>query len=624
MRLLQRGRTGGFSLTKDFVGDDTIPPYAILSHTWNEGQEVTFQDIIDGTGQSKTGYDKIRFCRRQAERDGLRYFWADTCCINKLEYGELQEALNSMFRWYQNAVKCYVYLSDVSTAKRKANNEVSGFTWEPSFRVSRWFTRGWTLQELLAPSSVEFFSQEWKRLGDKRLLAQQIHKITGISESALQGAPLSQFSVNKRLSWMENRQTKLEEDKAYSLLGIFGVYMPSIYGEGMARASQRLMHKISKLEKCMQDLRITDPCDDKKRIEDTNGGLLKDSYRWILENSDFQRWRDGQQSRLLWIKGDPGKGKTMLLCGIINELNKSMAKTHHLSYFFCQATDSRINTATAVLRSLLYLIVNRQPSLVSHIWKKHDHAGKTLFEDANAWVALSEIFTNILQDPSLNSTYLIVDALDECVTDLPKLLDFIVQKTSVSSRVKWIVTSRNDAQTEQRLRLNNSGTRLNLELKENATQVSCAVNAYIDYCVSELSQIQHDTFLRDSVREKMQQKAHGTFLWVSLVIKELKEKDVMAWEVLQVLDEVPTELKDVYRRMMKQITRLQRQYPEFCRQILSTIIATYRPLHLEELYVLSGLPTQIQNAKQTTATIVKMWLVPYNTRRQCLHHPSVS
>jgi hypothetical protein len=116
----------------------------------------------------------------------------------------------------------------------------------------------------------------------------------------------------------------------------------------------------------------------------------------------------------------------MLLCGIINELKASIAKTDLLSYFFCQATDARINNATAVLRGLVYLLVDQQPSLISHIWKKYNHAGKSLFEDANAWVALSEIFTNILQDPSLNSTYLIIDALNECVADLLKLLDFIV------------------------------------------------------------------------------------------------------------------------------------------------------------------------------------------------------
>jgi hypothetical protein len=112
--------------------------------------------------------------------------------------------------------------------------------------------------------------------------------------------------------------------------------------------------------------------------------LLKDSYRWILENPEFQQWRSAQQSPLLWIRGDPGKGKTMLLCGIINELNKSTVETALLFHFFCQATDSRINNATAVLRGLIYILIDQQPSLVSHIQKKYDHVGKALFEDANA------------------------------------------------------------------------------------------------------------------------------------------------------------------------------------------------------------------------------------------------
>jgi hypothetical protein len=242
----------------------------------------------------------------------------DTCCIDKSNTAELQKAINSMFRWYRHATRCYGYLSDVSTAE---------FTWEPAFRASKWFTRGWTLQELLAPRSVEFFSKEGKRLGDKCSLQQQIHEITGVPESALQGALLSQFSVNERFSWIGRRQTKLEEDKAYSLIGVFGVYVAPLYGEGMAAAFKRLQDEIDKLEQCIQHLRVTDPRGDKKRIEDTKGGLLEDSYRWILDNADFQRWRNDQQSRLLWIKGDPGKGKTMLLCGIIDELVKSNAKT---------------------------------------------------------------------------------------------------------------------------------------------------------------------------------------------------------------------------------------------------------------------------------------------------------
>ncbi|UKZ72429.1 Vegetative incompatibility protein HET-E-1 [Trichoderma virens FT-333] len=131
---------------------------------------------------------------------------------------------------------------------------------------------------------------------------------------------------------------------------------------------------------CLTHLRTTDPRHDKARIEATKGGLFKDSYRWILEHSDFQQWRDDERSRLLWIKGDPGKGKTMLLCGIVNELSpetrlEDQKANTLLSYFFCQATDERINSATAVLRGLIYLVVEQQPLLVSHIQEKYKHGG---------------------------------------------------------------------------------------------------------------------------------------------------------------------------------------------------------------------------------------------------------
>jgi hypothetical protein len=183
MHLLQYNDDGEFSLTQFF---DDIPRYAILSHTWGQ-EEVTFNDMIAGNGARKTGFNKIRFCGEQARRDRLQYFWVDTCCIDKSNAVELQEAINSMFRWYQNAVKCYVYLSDVSTKKRKASDSFIEYTWEPAFRFSKWFTRGWTLQELLAPGpgSVEFFSQEGDHLGDKTSLERQIHEITGITVSAL-------------------------------------------------------------------------------------------------------------------------------------------------------------------------------------------------------------------------------------------------------------------------------------------------------------------------------------------------------------------------------------------------------------------------------------------------------
>ena len=234
-------------LTNDLVHN--IPSYAILSHTWGpDTEEVTFRDLVDGTGEDKIGYKKVKFCEEQAKRDGLRYFWVDTCCIDKSNYTELNTAINSMFRWYQNSARCYVYLSGIS-APGYGGSHHSGRTWESAFRAHRWFTRGWTLQELLAPASVEFFTQDGERLGDRRSLEQQIHEVTEIAVPALRKSNLSQFDVEERFKWAEKRHTTLEEDWVYCLLGIFGTHMPFLYGEGKANALRRLKKEIADTSK---------------------------------------------------------------------------------------------------------------------------------------------------------------------------------------------------------------------------------------------------------------------------------------------------------------------------------------------------------------------------------------
>jgi len=248
MRLLRTDENGEVSLTKDLI--DNFPPYAILSHTWgNDDEEVTFDDLMKGTGKAKYGYQKIRFCVTRASNDKLQHFWIDTCCIDKSNNTELSEAIISMFRWYRNATICYVYLADVSTAGQDSRAQL----WEPAFRKSRWFSRGWTLQELIAPSSVEFFSTEGQLIGSKHLLEQQIHEITGIAIKALQGRALSEFSVDERLSWAEFRETKREEDRAYSLLGILNVVISPLYGEGVESAFRRLYEEIDKRRISVQD-----------------------------------------------------------------------------------------------------------------------------------------------------------------------------------------------------------------------------------------------------------------------------------------------------------------------------------------------------------------------------------
>ena len=254
MRLLRLGPGDELTLTKV---DQDLPPYAILSHTWGrENDEVNFRDVMEKTGKDKPGYKKIVFCGEQARTDSLDYFWVDTCCIDKTSSTELSESINSMFNWYRDAKICYVYLEDVSNSEGgRSEAEISGAIWKSAFQGSRWFTRGWTLQELLAPVSVKFFDQHGSLLGDKSILKQLVSDITGIAERALLEVPPTDFKVSERYEWARGRRTTREEDWAYSLQGIFGVCFEPVYGEGREKAVRRLVNEI-KEDLLSVDIRI--------------------------------------------------------------------------------------------------------------------------------------------------------------------------------------------------------------------------------------------------------------------------------------------------------------------------------------------------------------------------------
>lgn len=326
----------------------------------------------------------------------------------------------------------------------------------------------------------------------------------------------------------------------------------------------------------------------------------------MLENAAYQQWRRTENTQVLWIKGDPGKGKTMLLCGIIDELTALEHSTNQqpgvlVSYFFCEAADARSNDATSVLRGLIYLLADKQPSLIRRIQKKHDHAGKALFEDTNAWFAVSGIITDILQDLQSKDTYLIIDALDECApSDLPKLLNFI--QASSSPRVKWIISSRNQPQIERRILSDQHLVTLSLE--QNAEHVSRSVDEYIKLRVAKLSSIADDENLKADVTNIMRRKSHGTFLWVSLVIGELDAAS--SWEVQHIVKELPESLKEVYRRMIKQIQENRQRIAEQCRALLSTVAVAYRPLRLDELALLAGVQDNISDKPQFITELVNL------------------
>ncbi len=336
--------------------------------------------------------------------------------------------------------------------------------------------------------------------------------------------------------------------------------------------------------KCLADLRVTDPRDDKVRIEQAKGGLLKEAYRWVLTTSEFRQWRNDEQIRLLWVKGDPGKGKTMLLCGIAEELQNTASKTNLVSYFFCQATEPRINNATAVLRGLIYMMVVQQPMLISHIRKKYDLAGKQLFEDGNALTTLEAILSSMLEDPKLQSSYILIDALDECMTDLSPLLK-LIQSLAAKSSTKWIVSSRNWQIIDKWLNKTTQKVRLCLELNEES--VSTAVGAYITSQVDQLAEKNdYDSDTQVTVQNYLSSKAQGTFLWVALVCQELA--DTSGWKARKRLTAFPPGLDALYRRMIDQIC--SSEDASLCIRILAVVSTTYQPLTLDELASFIDLP----------------------------------
>lgn len=341
---------------------------------------------------------------------------------------------------------------------------------------------------------------------------------------------------------------------------------------------------------CLKDLLLTDPRDDKKRISDIKGGVLRDSCSWIHEHPAYRHWRDNDHGQLLWIKGDPGKGKTMLLIDIIDRIDgqrkdgdQSNATGPALSYFFCQSTEPNMNNATAVLRGLMHRLVIERPELKSKLHERYKVSGKKLFEGQNAFFALADVLSDMLRAPESRDAILIVDALDECEAGQERLLKFIRK----SSHMKWMVSSRNWPDIEERL---GDAEQIQLELHQNS--ISEAVRTYIHYKVDELATSKkYDKPTKDAVRNHLSANADGTFLWVALVCKELADSKIRRkGHTFSRLKMFPSGLDPLYMRMVEKL--LDSYDAELCKKILAIASVVYRPITLQELKVLTEFKNQ--------------------------------
>ncbi|KAJ3523681.1 hypothetical protein NM208_g12356 [Fusarium decemcellulare] len=330
---------------------------------------------------------------------------------------------------------------------------------------------------------------------------------------------------------------------------------------------------------CFAAFELTDPQLDKKTLQSRKGTPLWDSYRWVLKHDAYEKLVDDPSSRVLWISGEPGKGKTMLLCGIIDELEKS---PRPLSYFFCQVTEPNLSSDTAVMRGLIYVLLDHQPSLISVVRPYYDKKKEKLFDSANSSVLLGEILTNMLQDASLHDAFLVVDALDECKVGRDRLTKLIVGLSS-SCRAKWIVSSRRWPEIGREL--TDAQGLIPLELEKNRESVTEAVQSYIRTRVSGLAKNwDNDTNLKDKVSKYMVSHADNTFLWVALVCGKLADLRISKRLVLEELGRFPKGLTDLFNIMMERI--LTSSEADRLKTVLATACVAYRPLTWEEMTTL--------------------------------------
>ncbi|KAI5921476.1 hypothetical protein F4810DRAFT_712511 [Camillea tinctor] len=574
MRLLTLRENGELALTANISGN--VPPYAILSHTWGEDDdEVTFKDIEKG------------------------YFWVDTCCIDKSNSTELAEAINSMFKWYQNAERCYVYLADVPPKDHQTFGYMLRSTWEPYFRKCTWFTRDWTLQELIAPPKVEFFSAQRQRLGDKNSLEKLLHDITRIDKAALRGRALSEFTVSQRMSWSEGRETKREEDRAYSLLGIFNVYLPLLYSEGVDNAFRRLEKEIycpspnradglsfnrhvstrqASLRKGLLDLLYFEDSDIRLRnLKSPN----RKTCQWILEKEQFKDWVTAanwdDHRGFLWIKGKPGAGKSTLMKFLCRQTIKAATSDENtiVAPFFFNAQGGLLQKSTTSLyRSLLYRILSKAKDLQS-ILDEFNHRAYDAFRE-NGWPleTLKETLVQAVERLGHRKLQVFIDALDEGQDDtMNDMVSFFEEISGYAedSNVQFQVcfSSRHYPAIMSRW-----GRQIILEDEKDH---SADIDQYIrsELTLTDSSQV-------DYLRSKILQKSEGVFLWVVLVVQMLNKKyaNGRVDEFQKCIDDLPHTLDDLFKLALR---KDQDDIPKLQLSI-QLILFAKRPMLAEEYF----------------------------------------
>lgn len=592
MRLLQRHPTGhGLCFTDDIR--EGLPPYAILSHTWGaDKDEVSYQDVLQDIDKRDAGfqgppsyeqkaeYGKLDFCLQQAAADGLQYVWIDTCCIDKRNAVELGKAINSMFQWYKQAKQCYVYLKDVSRTVQDSSN-----AWNVAFRASRWFTRGWTLQELIASPTISFFSVERVLLGTKTELAVQLQGITGISISALRGEDLSTFSVVDRFAWATNRTTKEPEDRVYSLIGLLDVPLAPNYGEGRESALGRLKYalaeryhgSLSSLSFTRAVQRLTSSSKQATaserilseqiydQLHSWDSGARRSRIRaatprtceWLLTHPTYVSWLDPAQLEdhhgLLWIKGNPGVGKsTIVKFADETACQRDSSDDQVVISFYFNARGTEFEKSIrGVYRSLICQLMDiaaRDGTDLSNTLKSYSHIrSKIGSEQAWSMNDLESMLTTLINSATHARIMIFLDALDECdQREVQRLLEFFEDRAFEQPPVR-----RSQLYVCLSSRHYPSIT-ISVGLEMILDQEPQHMNDLRQHVTRRLRVGQDDRAQR--IREELIRKAKGSFIWAVLVmdIINAEYKTGRTQTLMKFLETIPDDLNQLYARIIQQ------------------------------------------------------------------------
>lgn len=351
---------------------------------------------------------------------------------------------------------------------------------------------------------------------------------------------------------------------------------------------------------CLQRLGQVDPRYERDRILHAKSTLLSESCAWVFQDVAFRAWsEEPDSSNVLWIHGDPGKGKTMIMMAAIEELENRLKRGLEdgtLIYFFCQKSDERLNNAAAVLRGLLHMLIVQTPHpVIKQLKTRHESffTSKNRQGADNVW-ALQRMLLDVLDGAIPGRVFIVIDALDECAQDLDMLIALLQDQSRrkrSEDRIRWMVTSRNEPDITAPLRMSEVP---HTSLEVNADRVQAAVEAFINHQMSQLLRKPGSSEdLCQRLSSRLLEKAEGTFLWAAIVCDELVK--CQPWDAERVLSELPAGLTSLYEAMLERLARPQnKENFALCEKMLCVVPFTFRPLKLEEVGYLADLPLPIR------------------------------